>query len=1132
MSLKRLLIIILLFHSSVSFKQDLQSKVLKISCKYLIIEHSTFNKLISNNNYIYKLYQFESKNVKINDVYFKTIYNEFCLNRTSLIKLKLFLEETNSFIYGIDLSSNTNIDKNFFHSIIRNHVDVLEEINIKLVKYLNLSNNNINSITIFTMFTSLETLILDHNYNLEDLNYATLSNRLKVISLNKCNLNDKINLTAKLVKNQSVTSSLVYLGLADNKLTDMTSHNELNTFNLVDSLISFNIDILDLSFNRFHKLSTVKYLLNKINLIKKINLEKNLFSLFDINAIIDQQTLKQQTTEINFKFNFIRNTSLIYFKHKLNSKLSIKLFGNPLVCDCNSMWLLDEVTANLNKSSTKYILKNKANRNQRREIEEISSHHNLDDTSYGFYMQRQKRVKITNKDRRNSSIIQINDLDLLKCNFIDVQNYDSESSYDNEEFSFDLEIKKQNILVKSVKYREKYIATSAYEDFMCYYEDHCRVSDCDCCVFSHCHCRSICPRQCRCYFDNALQQNIIDCSSLNLIDVPNKPIELATDMRLNSNTLKLLNSHTFFGFGQLKYLYLQNNQISFIASDSFEDLKYSLKVLNLAENKLTYLNGDEFYGLNELAILVLSGNPLKDIDNINFIGSNHLPNLRFFYLADTTLPIRKLNELIHYSKKSTNTSIRYQAVSLLTSTAVSNYSDLDSFEQQENSEEESTTNRTKLLNRYFFYQFKLLNWYYFPIFVFVVCLLLSLVIVFTVVMVARKYETDSNTSSTNASTSSTAQLKKKSNRSSKRRRCFCCFYDKFYIKAENADADYSVSNFSTNLNSFEHDPENIIRISGLNHDYQDISQSKPFLTKYYSCFNGTLPCRGASCSTTSSFDSKCLDSDLGTVPVSKSVENLNLNVFVYFNVADNDYVANFLLPCLKKCLTIIPDTKYILKPQTNQYATFSQESFVDMSTKSKILKQIYMPNSLTANVLIISDHFYGYQQVDSLVSLKYKQIHNNGLATLNGNKSSSGISSNSSTSIYNQNGSKTKCYLTMAQSDEQLKNSFKIYLNFDESDSRQHHNRTLLLKDNFNLFNSSKTFSLNQHLMRRIYETSNKSISSDYRVSAQIQNDISSSYAFSEKLQFKLEKYFERVCLKSNKFSDNNFSFIDYTKRQ
>ena len=149
MSLKRLLIIILLFHSSVSFKQDLQSKVLKINCKYLIIEHSTFNKLISNNNYIYKLYQFESKNVKINDVYFKTIYNEFCLNRTSLIKLKLFLEETNSFIYGIDLSSNTNIDKNFFHSIIRNHVDVLEEINIKLVKYLNLSNNNINSITIF-----------------------------------------------------------------------------------------------------------------------------------------------------------------------------------------------------------------------------------------------------------------------------------------------------------------------------------------------------------------------------------------------------------------------------------------------------------------------------------------------------------------------------------------------------------------------------------------------------------------------------------------------------------------------------------------------------------------------------------------------------------------------------------------------------------------------------------------------------------------------------------------------------------------------------------------------------------------------------------------------------------------------
>jgi hypothetical protein len=82
-----------------------------------------------------------------------------------------------------------------------------------------------------------------------------------------------------------------------------------------------------------------------------------------------------------------------------------------------------------------------------------------------------------------------------------------------------------------------------------------------------------------------------------------------------------------------------------------------------------------------------------------------------------------------------------------------------------------------------------------------------------------------------------------------------------------------------------------------------------------------------SCRRAASFDSynECYNvggHDLASVPVSHSIEKLTLNVYVYFNIAsENDYVSNYLLPCLKKCLTLVPDTKYILRPQLTKFIT-------------------------------------------------------------------------------------------------------------------------------------------------------------------------------------------------------------------
>ena len=367
-------------------------------------------------------------------------------------------------------------------------------------------------------------------------------------------------------------------------------------------------------------------------------------------------------------------------------------------------------------------------------------------------------------------------MDSLTCHFVDVQNFQKnlstpatvpkkyDSNYDMSEFYHDLAsndpltqqylqttFKHQNIQVNSVTLKEKPLVASDLQDYVCLYEDQCNPDECDCCVFQHCHCRSICPRQCRCYFDSALKQNIIDCSNLNLVEIPNAtPIESATDMRLSSNDFQLIKSHSFFGYGQLKYLYLQSNKISYLASDAFDDLRYSLKLLNLANNQLNYLNGDEFQSLSELSIVVLSQNPIKDLDNVQFISAKYLPNLKLVYLSQTKLAPKKLNELVAYSKASTNVTVKYKLVdfqtlinSQTTTTKLAMLTTISPTISQSDkpvlspiqvvaANNSDTSVASDVVS--------LLRWYYFPLGVFAGCILLSLTIVVSVIVVAKKYD--------------------------------------------------------------------------------------------------------------------------------------------------------------------------------------------------------------------------------------------------------------------------------------------------------------------------------------------------------------------------------------------------------
>ena len=80
-----------------------------------------------------------------------------------------------------------------------------------------------------------------------------------------------------------------------------------------------------------------------------------------------------------------------------------------------------------------------------------------------------------------------------------------------------------------------------------------------------------------------------------------------------------------------------------------------------------------------------------------------------------------------------------------------------------------------------------------------------------------------------------------------------------------------------------------------------------------------------------------------SVPVSRSIHNLSLNVYIYYNVADEDYVNNYLMPFLEqKCLTIIPETNYIKRPQAAKFVSLNPTEMYASRSMSRGAKHTQM----------------------------------------------------------------------------------------------------------------------------------------------------------------------------------------------
>ncbi|BFF96474.1 toll-like receptor Tollo [Drosophila madeirensis] len=169
-------------------------------------------------------------------------------------------------------------------------------------------------------------------------------------------------------------------------------------------------------------------------------------------------------------------------------------------------------------------------------------------------------------------------------------------------------------------------------DFLCKYDSHC-FALCHCCDFQACDCKMECPDRCSCYHDQSWTSNVVDCSRASYEQALPSHIPMdATQLYLDGNNFKELQSHAFIGRKRLKVLHLNHSRIEILHNRTFYGL-LELEVLQLQSNQLKMLNGNEFQGLDNLQELYLQHNAIATIDTLTFTHLYHLKILRLDHNA-------------------------------------------------------------------------------------------------------------------------------------------------------------------------------------------------------------------------------------------------------------------------------------------------------------------------------------------------------------------------------------------------------------------------------------------------------------------------------------------------------------------
>lgn len=155
-------------------------------------------------------------------------------------------------------------------------------------------------------------------------------------------------------------------------------------------------------------------------------------------------------------------------------------------------------------------------------------------------------------------------------------------------------------------------------------------------LFSQCLCNDWtfnCPNNCTCKWSNGKKSAIC-----NKIDLKTVPKNLSTEIQviaLNENHISYLNGEEFTSLGliNLQKIYLKNSKVKYVHRDAFKNLKILIEI-DLSDNQIEKFDQTTFTGNDRLRILLLTGNPLKQLVDYQF---SRLPHLRVLDLSNCFL---------------------------------------------------------------------------------------------------------------------------------------------------------------------------------------------------------------------------------------------------------------------------------------------------------------------------------------------------------------------------------------------------------------------------------------------------------------------------------------------------------------
>ena len=278
--------------------------------------------------------------IKIDDIKFINLLNDFIKNNNSIIKLELncinleykIENIQNNFSLSEGLIYNKNITSlNLINCRLKNSCGELFKIlqNNNSITSLNLSRNNIESITDLANCLKVNTTLTDINLSENGiLDISDLSNSLQInTTLTDLNLsyNDIIDIS-DLSNSLQINTTLTDLNLSHNNIK--------NIINLTDNLKeNNNITKINLSNNLIDDIKQIDYLLKYNSSLYSLNISYNLLlnnsSDKDLQLFFNNLKYNNTLTKLNIKANYSINrlcelSIYIYELLKVNNTL-IKL---------------------------------------------------------------------------------------------------------------------------------------------------------------------------------------------------------------------------------------------------------------------------------------------------------------------------------------------------------------------------------------------------------------------------------------------------------------------------------------------------------------------------------------------------------------------------------------------------------------------------------------------------------------------------------------------------------------------------------------------------------------------------------------------------------------------------------------